>query len=508
MIIASPLSKPGTNLALALCAILFCRDWLAGRTRPRSTPLDPAIAAWVAASLISATTSIDPLRSFRDLRSIGHWGAYYFTAWAVAGGASLAWLENLWLAAGCVTAAHALVQQATGFDLLGRASSVPTGFFGGHLELGHYMVVLLGLALVRFADATEKKERQLLLLAIVAFGGALVVSQGRGPWLALVAVLVCWGWTRPTWRVLAVLALLFGLQVLFFARQPDGLEAFYRSYAAFERDEPSPVSDLQLRSNRWRVEMWREGLRFFALRPLTGTGVETTGGLSPEFRTPFPDLAVAHLHSNYFEILMTRGFFGLAAFFVLLIVASREIAASLGEAPPGPRRAALFAALAAIVAHLVHGLTHFTVGSSWIQIGFYIALGLGMGETLERTKGREAPRIHPHEVAWALLAIAAAFAVVPWLEAHPSVATLLAATAALDCATRWVLGDATPLEGALAASFAFIVVASVILLDVGGESRELGLRVILACAAAYAVSHAAARLASLVVRQRRPAMPS
>ena len=505
LIVASPLSKPATNIALGACALLFVREWVAGRLRPRATPLDRAIAAWLIVCGLSAVTSIDPLRSFRDLRSIGHWGVYYFVAWAVAGGASLARLENLWLAAGSVTAAQALLQGATGFDLLARGSAVPTGFFGGHLELGHYMVILLGLALARWADARAERERLLMLLIVLAFGAALVISGGRGPWLAFLAFVACWGVAQPSRHALLALALIVAVQAIFLVRQPQGLEAFYRSYVAFEQEEPSsPVAEAQVRSNRWRVEMWREGLRLFALRPVTGTGVETTGDLSPDFRTPFPDLAVAHLHSNYFEVLLTRGYFGLTAFFLLLIVASREIAAGLAVTAAGTSRAALFAALAGIVGHVVHGLTHFTIGSSWIQIGFYVALGLGIGQMLNSVGSRASRewRIEAGTVAWGLGTLGVAFITVPWLAAHPLAATLLSMAAAVDIGARWAIGSATALDAALAAAFAFVVVAAFVLLIPVPDTRDLAVRVMVAGAGPFAVAHLGQRLAVVLPRSQ------
>src|SRR5207237_9813052 len=82
LVASSPLSKAATNIALGLCVILFVRDWIIGRRRPRATPLDAAILTWVLVCLLSGLTSVDPLKSFRDLRSVGHWSVYYLLAWA------------------------------------------------------------------------------------------------------------------------------------------------------------------------------------------------------------------------------------------------------------------------------------------------------------------------------------------------------------------------------------------------------------------------------------------
>ena len=107
---------------------------------------------------------------------------------------------------------------------------------------------------------------------------------------------------------------------------------------------------------------------------------------------------------------MTRGFFGLAAFFFLLITSAKVVGRTFAKSAADGGGAARFAAFAAIVAHVVHGLTHFTVGSSWIQIGFYVALGLGIGTILRQAEARRrepAFRVDPVAVGWGIVTVGA-----------------------------------------------------------------------------------------------------
>lgn len=502
---ASALSKPGTNIALALCVVLFARDWVGGRRRPLATPLDGVILAWILTELLSGVTSIDPLRSFRDLRNLGHWLVYYLIVWGLSGGASLRRLQNVWLAAGVVSATQALAQAGLGFDLLGRGGGRATGFFGGHLELGHYMVVLIGLATARRAEAASKRERHILLAVIAILGAALVVSNGRGPWLAFVAMSVAWAVVQRRARALSALALVAALQFAVLSHRPAGLEAFYRSYVTFEVEGPSPVPGAQVASNVWRLTMWREGLRLYSLRPLTGTGVETTGELSRDFHTPFQGFGVAHLHSNYFELLMTRGFFGLAAFFLLLFVSTRVFVSALSAQASGEARAALFAALAAAVAHLIHGLTQFTIGSSWIQVGFYVAIGLGVGALGQKREDAAAAataglRVTAAGSAWAIVTVAVGLLVAPVFLRHPAVVETLAVLALLDFSARSALGWREPIGSALAAAFVFIVVAAFVLLVLVPGQEETGIHVIAAGSAPFAISYISLWLATALRR--------
>ncbi|MGH7899241.1 MAG: O-antigen ligase family protein [Candidatus Binatia bacterium] len=476
--------------------MLFVRDWAHGRVHPRRTVLDGAILVWVVANLVSSVTSIDPLKSLRDLRSVGHWSVYYLLVFAVARGAGRS-LENLWLAAGAACAAQALLQFSLGFDLRGRDHSLPTGFFNGHLELGHYMVMLLGLAIPRWSESpADSRERALLIAAILAFGGALVVSTGRGPWLAFVVVALVWAWVARSWRSLAVLAVVAALQLVVLLREPQALESFYRSYVTFET-EGSPVAEDRVASNVWRLTMWREGLRFFTFRPVLGTGVETTGELSRDFRTPFRDFGVAHLHSNYFEILMTRGFAGLAAFLLLLAAAARVLSRALA-ASEGGSRAAPFGALAALLAHAVHGFTHFSFGSSPIQIGFYVALGLGIGAAERRLGSARVAElaVTRFRLAAGVTTVALAFAVEPWLREHPAVTAILASAAIADALFLWRSGRGSVVSASLAAAFGYVVLSSWFLLAPLPAGEDLALGVMLAAAGPYAVGHFAMRSAS------------
>jgi len=504
LVAASPLSKPITNIALALCAVLFVRDWRAGRLRPRATPLDGAILAWLAANALSALASIDPLQSFRDLRNIGHWSAYYFVVWAAASGTMMQLIQDAWLGGAALTAAVALVQGALHVDPLGRTLNVPTGFFGGHLELGHYMVLTFALAMARWSDARAATERQLTFTAMVAFGAALVVSGGRGPWLAFLAVAACWGGIAKRKRVVVAVAVVLAIQFAFLAFREEGPAVFYRSYVIIEKDAPTPVADTQIASNAWRVAMWREGLRFFALRPVTGTGVETTRSLSRDFRTPFPDLAVAHLHSNYFEILMTRGFLGLTTFLWILLAAARRLSRALADAPPGPTRAALFAGLAAVVVHLVHGLTHFTVGSSWIQIGFYIGLGLGIGELIRTQGSSVSGGVDSRSCLQAASIGALTIVAAPPLAVHPVVAGCAALVALIDCGARLAIGRYDDAELAVAAAMAFTAAAAFVLLVIDPQTHALGVRVLTAAAAPFVLVQASRRTWSLAADDTRP----
>jgi hypothetical protein len=268
--------------------------------------------------------------------------------------------------------------------------------------------------------------------------------------------------------------------------------------------EGSPVAEERVASNLWRLTMWREGLRLFTFRPVTGTGIETTGELSQDFHTPFRQFGVAHLHSNYFEILMTRGFVGLAAFFLLLLTAAWILDGALRD-PAGGERASPFAALAAVLAHVVHGVTHFSFGSSPIQVGFYVALGLGVG-AVERRRGSAPGReltVSPGALAWGMATIAIVAAIEPWLREERWLVAMLGVGAVVDFAACWMSGRRNLVSLSLAAAFGFVVLSAALLLWPLAAGEDLALRVMLAAAGPFALSHLSLRLATSAVRPLR-----
>jgi O-antigen ligase len=527
---ASPISISLANAAFVAAAALFARDWAAGRRRPERTPLDGAILAWVVADALSALTSVDPLRSVAVARNSALWGMYYLIAWGAKPERQLGSLVDVWLASGLVGALQAVVQATIGFDVRGRRIGRPRGFFSGHLPFAHVTAVLAMVAVARFWGARGAR-RLLWIPALALFGAALAASTARGPWLAfLVGVLVLAALRRSRSVLIAamVMALAHGAVT---ALGPEGFRAHYASYLTLDPDTVGRASEQKVYSNLWRLAMWRESLARFAARPISGTGVETTGELSQDFTTPFEQFAVAHLHSNYFEVLMTRGFLGVAALFYLLAGGLRVFVDADGRADPSPgacappalaeelggarccspvrsappgresgigtghQKAAIFAGIAALVAHAVHGVTHFTLGSAPMQIVSYVALGFAAAAVPSGSVTMTLPSARA--VAWGATTVATAFALSPLARGFPGwviAAGCVASGHALVMLVRRRLGLA---ERALVLGFAFAVVASCV-----APSAALSVDVAAAAALPFATLYGAVAVYGVVAARQ------
>jgi hypothetical protein len=75
-----------------------------------------------------------------------------------------------------------------------------------------------------------------------------------------------------------------------------------------------------------RVQLWQDGLRMIAARPITGWGLDTTGLALGRFLTGdwSPGVTFDRIHSGPLDIGATQGVLGLAAFGLVLVVLFRR----------------------------------------------------------------------------------------------------------------------------------------------------------------------------------------
>jgi O-antigen ligase len=493
--LAAPVSKTFTDLALFATGLLFLWDSRAGRVRPRRTALDGAIALWAASQILATLVSLEPLESVRELRNLGYWALFYLAAWGVAAGVSLERLIALWLGAAAVAAVQGFAEVAFGLDLLHPPSPTASGFFTGHLPFGHVQAMAFALALGLLRESRARREQVIAAGLVVLFAAAVVASGGRGPWLALAVTALVLAFREAPRRIFLALAIVAAIQVAVVARQPGGLESFYRSYVVVDDEEASEVPEATVYSNLWRLSMWREGLRIFSLRPVLGTGVETAGSLSREFRTPFVDFGVGHLHSNYLEIAMTRGFVGLVALLAVGLAFASFWRSAIPALPRGPTRAIVVAALGAVLLHAVHGLTYYSLGSTPIQMSFLFVSGLAAGVVLREAPATEPPlRFRPDAALVAFVVVGVIAWLAPLLAALPWLALGAAALAASVTLWRVVCGRSSLFETSLLLAFLTLVGAAGILLAPLPNGVLLAVAVVAAAAASFALGSVGLRL--------------
>ncbi|HEX9603023.1 MAG TPA: O-antigen ligase family protein, partial [Myxococcales bacterium] len=268
-----PISIAGTQIGLGIAAAgLVCAA--ASGWRPRRTPLDVPLLAFVAVALLSDALSPfgPPTAAFATLwrSALGFWIVFHGLSLAPGQAPRLV----LFAAAGLfLSSAVGLVQYRTGVDLVhllglreqpawveapgaeGRYGAM--GFFTSRLTFGHNATVLL--ALLGGALATGEVPVRLrgpaFVAAAVAFA-AILATFDRAAWLGLAAgALVVVAARRRSSRALFA-GLLIGAAA--FALLPHVRARF--------------ASSFDLRENADRVFVWSRAAEIIRDHPLVGIG--------------------------------------------------------------------------------------------------------------------------------------------------------------------------------------------------------------------------------------------
>lgn len=267
-------------------------------------------------------------------------------AWHVAG--SLRRLTTVWL-----LALAGLLVGLAGYldaDTLGQAlEGTRTGFhlkkpIAFSLYSGTAVLVLLLLAPRCWGrDHAPRRQRWLRvtawLVVVLVLVEAMLLTQSRGGWLGMVAVLPVALWVRyrpllgaggPARGRLVLLslvgALLAGLLVA--GNYPGMRDRLLSESATVDSVTSTGLESAPLTSISYRLWLWRLGSERWLERPLIGWGPGTSAHLIAETRTPGTinerGVPFDHLHSTPIELLVQLGLVGAGLFSVLLVTLLRE----------------------------------------------------------------------------------------------------------------------------------------------------------------------------------------
>lgn len=372
-VIADFFSISVAQMAAAGMGVCWIGRWAALKQKPDFSPLSWPVAAFVAASLISAALSLDPAESFKDSKDLLHLFILFaahdqFRRAPLRTGAVLRAAAG----AGAAAAVVGLAQAARrGVDIYDRIS----GFHDMYMTYAG-----------------------LLTLAFIFGAGALIFSfRGKKdawipPALALVAAALLLSLTRSAWIGSAV-----GLTALAIARKPVAAAvipilaalAFVLSPAPV-KDRVASMADMQNESNRERLLVWGAGLKIIADHPVFGVGQNAFPLVYPEYRAEnVNEPNISHLHNNFLELAAERGLVGMAAWIWLWGAALWGAGRAWRECFGGDERAALAASSAGVIAFLVAGMFEYNFGDSEIQMMFYMTLAMAVAAA-ERARSRAA----------------------------------------------------------------------------------------------------------------------
>lgn len=453
--LVSPLSIAATNatwvVALVFVLVEVIRRRKGGTELPfRRTDLDPAVGLLVLASFLSVWTSVTPLASLKESRSLGLVVVYYLFAWYVRNDRERKVLLGCLSASACFAAAYGIVQSYTGWDLLGHfdpSTRKASGFFSLHLTFGEYLLmtacVALGQGIWTKVTPSKPWARVFWTGATLLMAFAVLRTGAKGPFFGLAAgILVLLALKGRKVLLPGAAVLVVFVVVLLALAGGSPLRTAQELFGVDASKAAGPAA-----SNTQRLFMWWAGWRISAEHLMTGVGLHGVDAVYPAFRHPLAQEPNQwHLHNNFLQLGVETGLIGLAFFLWFFGRAFRSAWRRFRTAPGGQGLAA--GVLAALAGFLVSGLTEYNWADSEVLLCLYMLLGLLNSISPERTggsasaagKGPERTFQSPDPVplqerglAWLILApvLAAPF----FLEAGPAGA----GTRSLDLAAACVL---------------------------------------------------------------------
>jgi O-antigen ligase len=340
------------NIFLGLALLMWLLR-VASRREVDAPAFFVPLAAYAAATLVSAAFSSDPRASFVDSKQLVLFlivpMVYEF---ARRSNASL--VIHVVISVGAISAAVGIIQFGVlQFDNLGRR---PQG------SLGHYMTYSGLIMLVTCAAAARilfSKDRIWPLLMMPALLVALALTFGRSAWVGACAG-VAFLLLLKDFRLMAVMPV---LAALFLVLAPPQITN--RFYSMFDARDPTRVD---------RVTMLTVGARMVAAHPLTGVGPTMVSARYREYLASHePQHVNPHLHNVPMQIAAERGLPALAIWIWLIVTSIVGMVRRL-KFPESRFLAA--AGLSCIVAMLAAGQGEYNFGDSEFLMLFLVLVTL------------------------------------------------------------------------------------------------------------------------------------
>jgi O-antigen ligase len=214
-------------------------------------------------------------------------------------------------------------------------------------------------------------KRTLLIFAAVLMSGSVVLSLSRGGLIAVIAefafllVFCMRSKYRHTSTGLVVGAILLVLLFL----------SLFDTSVIFERVATlGHVADEGVAGDRLMIA--RDGLKMFALHPVTGWGLGAFPAIYPHFRSFYTNLFVNQAHNDWLQLLVETGIVGMLLTIWFLFLVYRRGFKNARRWYREPRAALNLAALAAITGLLVHSFSDFNLHIPANAALFFVMCGL------------------------------------------------------------------------------------------------------------------------------------
>lgn len=355
----SSISIAGGNIAIILASIL-------GVVRYCISPIKPnwdrgiilAIIIFLFSVLLSSIFAHDSLISLNRLWTYFYRFFPFFLAIIfIRDKQQVRTIVALMLISILIADIYAITQGIMGNYRASAFSSHPMAFAG-------YLIQMIPLMLVLgVEDSSISNRTKTFTLIVVLFSfAALILNGTRGAWIAIVIVLLIFGFMSKNNRKVFIV-LLTSLAVF--------LAVAINNPAIYNR--AVTIADMQYQSNSERLLLWSSAWHMFKDHPLTGVGAENFAEqyhstyISPNAK----ERNLGHAHNNFLQILAETGIIGFVSFAYLF---GYILVTSYQRYMLGSKWA--FAVFLVTISLLVQGLTEFNFGNSGVIKMYWFILGL------------------------------------------------------------------------------------------------------------------------------------
>jgi putative inorganic carbon (HCO3(-)) transporter len=295
-----PFSIVASQVLLTITGLLWLAVVVRGRERIDAPRMFWPLAAYAAATLVSAAFSVKPETSIIDCKQLLLFSIVPIAYRLLPGRRALTVVDVI-IAAGAISAVIGIVQFGIlKFDHLGQR---PKGALGMYMTYSGQLMLVACTAAARVLFRND--DRMWAALVMPALVAALAATLSRNAWVGACAgiglLLVI--------RDFRFVALLPVAAAVFIALAPAQLtERFYSSFRITTASRDSAATEASVLSNRDRLAMIRSGLRIIKDNPLTGVGPDMVRMVYPQYRDREAVQQMnSHLHNVPLQIAAERG---------------------------------------------------------------------------------------------------------------------------------------------------------------------------------------------------------
>ncbi len=345
-------SIAAAQILLAVAVVCWFALIITGRERFQAPRFFWALAAYGAATLVSAAFSPQPLVSLVDCKQLVLFLIVPLTCTFITRSRTQT-LVMLVLTFAAASAIVGIVQYGIlHYDNLGQRVQ---GTLGHYMTYSGLLMLVIGVALARVLFGRGERMWAALVMPALAVAVALTFTRSASVGACAAAAVLL---TLKDFRLLAALPIALAL---FIAVAPSKVNARFAS-----------IFDLNNPTNRDRLAMLREGRHMIAAHPLVGVGPNMVERLYAEYRDPDAVEKVnPHLHNVPVQIAAERGLPALAIWLWFVALLTVDLSKLYRE---DSDRSLAAAGLSAVVAMLAAGMFEHTFGNSEFLMLFLIVV--------------------------------------------------------------------------------------------------------------------------------------